>query len=164
MVVSIIRHNARCNHPEDFRRDWVLSTTSLAAQSYGGPKRSNAYLVICDKVISAHPLYLRGAKHPANIVDDLDVSRSSLRRTSSVQYGGRAIKRLTFFNWSSFVACIRCSSCKVPSGILCDLHHSSILVILYCICMAREIRVSDRPICLRALSLTSLPRTEVAAH
>ena len=42
----------------------------------------------------------------------------------------------TFFSCNNFVACIKCSSCNVPSGMLCDLHHSSIRVILYWICMA----------------------------
>lgn len=64
--------------------------------------------------------------------------------------------RHTFLSCSSFVACMRCSSCSRPSGISCDLHHSvtavspcvvrlhetqsdspSILVMLYWICMAR---------------------------
>ncbi len=40
--------------------------------------RVKPYLVIGDIIVSTHSLNLHGTEHPTDIVDDLDIGRSSL--------------------------------------------------------------------------------------
>lgn len=101
--------------------------------------RAFPYLVVSDVVISAHPLDLHWTQHPTHVINNLNISSRGLWITTTlIDTKPQSAQRRTFLSWSSLVACIRCSSCNVPSGISCDLHHSSILVILYWICIAER--------------------------
>lgn len=51
--------------------------------------RLATYLVVSHVIIRAHSLYLHGTKHPADVIDDLDIGRRGLKSKLSIKHKGQ---------------------------------------------------------------------------
>ena len=81
MVIPVARDDARCDNPQNLRRNGILR---FCQQICPVALMCSSYLIISDIIVRAHALNLHGAQHPANVVDDLDVFSRCLRNSVSI--------------------------------------------------------------------------------
>lgn len=114
MVVLVARHHPRVDGAQDFGRDRVLVVGDIVCKG-GGEAVSLRY---------GDETRVESAQLATSFWICVGVSIQHTSKMISMS-GNDA-----FLSWSSLVACMRCSSCRVPSGMSWALHHSSRRVML----------------------------------